>query len=116
MNVFRYLACGDISIYEPNRFHWVYSHVHLDEIFRNGNTDALEGMKILGAMEIDDVLNEKFQSVGKVVLKKYLDPYVRYDQHLEAISGFENTSDYFVEHLVRTFGADNFNELSKTPD
>lgn len=116
MNVFRYLACGDVSICEPNRFHWVYSHIHLDEIHRNGNADALEGMKILGAMEIDDVLDERFQSVGNVVLRKYLDPYVRYDQYLDAISGFENVGDYFVEHLIRAFGADNFNELSKTPD
>jgi hypothetical protein len=116
MNVFRYLACGDISIDEPNRFHWVYSHVHLDEIHRNGNADALEGMKMLGAVEIDDILDEKYQSVGNIALRNYLDPHIRYEQHLEAISGSENSSDYFVEHLIRTFGADNFDELSKTPD
>lgn len=116
MNVFRYIACGDISIYEPARFKWVYSHVHLDEIHRNGNTDALEGMKILGAVEIDDVLDEKFQSIGNIVLRNYVDPYLRYDQHLDAIKGYENANDHIEEHLIRIFGADNFNELSMTPD
>jgi hypothetical protein len=116
MNVFRYVACGDISIYEPNRFHWVYSHVHLDETHRNGNTDALEGMKILGAVEIDDILEEKFQSAGNVVIRRYLDPYIRYEQHLEAISGFDDANDYMVDHLIRIFGADNFSELSRTPE
>ncbi|HWV15854.1 MAG TPA: hypothetical protein VN030_10525 [Cellvibrio sp.] len=116
MNVFRYIACGDISIYEPTRFKWVYSNVHLDEIHRNGNTDALEGMKILGAVEIADVLNEKFQSIENVVLRNYLDPYLRYEQHLEAINGYEDVNDHMVEYLIRIFGADNFNELSMTPD
>lgn len=116
MNVFRYVACGDISIYKPDRFHWVYSHVHLDEIHRNGNVDALKGMKMLGAVEIIDNLDKKYKSVGNIVLRKYLDPHIRYEQHLEAISGFENVNDHMVEHLIRMFGADNFSELSKTPD
>ena len=116
MNVFRYVAYGDISIKDPDRFRWVYSYVHLDEIYRNGNTDALEGMKILGAVEISDILDDRFQSVGNIILREYLDPYVRYEQHLEAISGFEDSSDHMVEHLLRSFGADNFSELSQTPD
>lgn len=116
MNVFRYIACGDISICEPSRFKWVYSHVHLDEIHRNGNTDALAGMKILGAVEIADVLDEKFQSIGNVTLRNYLDPYLRYEQYLDAINGYENVNDHMVEHIIRIFGADNFSELSMTPD
>ncbi len=60
MNVFRYVAYGDISITDPDRFIWVYSHVHLDEINRNGNTDALEGTKAI-AVEINDMLNENFR-------------------------------------------------------
>jgi hypothetical protein len=116
MNVFRYVACGDISISEPTRFRWVYSHIHLDEIHRNGNTDALEGMKMLGAVEIVDILDEKFQSTGNVVLRPYLDPYIRYGQHLQAISGFEEVNDHSIEYLIRIFGADNFSELGKTPD
>lgn len=116
MNVFRYVAYGDISIIDPDRFVWVYSHVHLDEINRNGNTDAIKGMKVLRAVEISDVLNENFQSVGNVTLREYVDPYVRYEQHLEAISGYEDINDHMVEHLIRSFGADNFKELSKTPD
>lgn len=116
MNVYRYLACGDISIREPERFVWVYSHVHLDEIHRNGNTDALEGMRLLMAVEISDVLNEEFQSVGNIVLRDYIDPYTRYEQHLDSIAGYEGFADHLVEHLIRSFGADNFKELSKTPD
>ena len=116
MNVYRYIAYGDICIEKPERFLWVYSHVHLDEMFRNGNTDALEGMKSLGAVEISDILNAQFQSVGNIVIKNYIDPHERYQQHLEAISGYENLSDLMVEHLIRSFGADNFNELSKTPE
>lgn len=116
MNVYRYLACGDISVTDPERFIWVYSHVHLDEIHRNGNQDALEGMKLLKAVEICDVLDNQFQSAGNIVLKEYVDPYSRYEQHLEAISGYEDVSDHMVEHLIRSFGADNFKELSKTPD
>lgn len=116
MNVFRYLACGDIQIAEPNCFQWVYSHVHLDEVYRSGNTDALEGMKILRAVEIADISDEKSQLSGKVELKNYLDPYKRYDQHLENISGYEGMNDALEEYLLRLLGADNFNELSQSPD
>lgn len=116
MNIYRYLACGDISITAPERFLWVYSHVHLDEIHRNGNHDALEGMKLLRAVEICDVLDSQFKSVGNVTIKEYVDPRARYEQHLEAISGFEDVSDHMTEHLIRFFGADNFKELNKTPD
>lgn len=38
--------------------------VHLDEIHGNGNEDALEGMKLLKAIEISNVLNQDFQSEG----------------------------------------------------
>ncbi|ACA87335.1 hypothetical protein [Shewanella woodyi] len=116
MNVFRYLACGDISILEPERFKWVYSYVHLDEIHRNGNQDALEGMTLLKAVEICDVLNQDFQSEGNIVIRDYIDPYLRYEEHLEAISGYEGAADHMVEHLIRSFGADNFKELSETPE
>ena len=115
MNIYRYVAYGDISIKDPDRFLWVYSHVHLDEIFRNDNSDALDGMRILGAIEISDVLDVNFQSVGNIVLREYVDPQTRYEKHLEAISGYEDTDDLMVEHLIRSFGADNFEELRKTP-
>ncbi len=116
MNVFRYLACGDISILNPDRFKWVYSHVHLDEIHRNGNKDALEGMKLLEAVEICDVLNQEFQSEGNIVMRDFIDPYLRYEQHLDAIAGYEGVADHMVEHLIRSFGADNFKELTETPE
>ena len=116
MNVFRYLACGDISILEPERFRWVYSHVHLDEIHRNGNQDALKGLALLKAVEICDVLNQNLQSEGNIVIRDYIDPYSRYEQHLEAIAGYEGVADHLVEHLIRSFGADNFKELSETPE
>ncbi|NJI24199.1 hypothetical protein HA451_14260 [Aeromonas veronii] len=116
MNVFRYLACGDISILEPDRFKWVYSHVHLDEIHRNGNRDALEGMALLKAVEICDVLNQDFQSEGNIIIRDYMDPYSRYEQHLEAVAGYEGAADLMVEYLIRSFGADNFKELSQTPE
>ncbi|MFQ2786524.1 hypothetical protein ACK3YW_08250, partial [Aeromonas caviae] len=116
MNVFRYLACGDISILEPERFKWVYSHVHLDEIHRNGNRDALEGMALLKAVEICDLLNQDFQSEGNIIIRDYMDPYSRYEQHLEAVAGYEGAADLMVEYLIRSFGADNFKELSQTPE
>lgn len=116
MNVFRYVACGDISIVDPERFIWVYSYAHLDEIFRNGNTDALDGMRILKAVEVCDVLNKHFQSVRDIRLRDYVDPHERYERHLEAISGFEGSNDHSIEYLIRSFGADNFEELQQTPD
>ena len=84
MNVFRYVACGDISIVDPERVIWVYSYAHLDEIFRNGNTDALEGMRALKAIEVCDVLNKHFRSEGNIRLRDYVDPFERYERHLEA--------------------------------
>ena len=116
MNVFRYVACGDIYIADPERFIWVYSHVHLDEIHRNGNTDALDGMRALKAVELCDVLNEHFQSVGDVRLREYVDPHERYERYLEAISGFEGSNDHSIEYIIRLFGADNFAELQQTPE
>lgn len=116
MNVFRYLACGDISILEPDGFIWVYSHIHLDEIHRNGNRDALEGMALLKAVEICDVLNQDFQSEGNIIIRDYMEPYSRYEQHLEAVAGYEGVADIMVEYLIRSLGADNFKELSQTPE
>lgn len=115
MNVFRYVAYGELEILNPENFRWVYSHVHLDEI-RGGNTDVLDGMSQLKAVEICDVLNVRFESVGNIVLRNYVDPNDRYQQHLEAISGYENSDELMVEHLLRIFGADNFAELSLTPE
>lgn len=116
MNVFRYVACGDISIVDPERVIWVYSYAHLDEIFRNGNTDALEGMRALKAIEVCDVLNKHFRSEGNIRLRDYVDPFERYERHLEAISGFEGSNDHAVEYLIRSFGADNFEELQQTSE
>lgn len=116
MNVFRYVAYGELAIEEPERFRWVYSHVHLDEVVRGGNTDVLDGMRMINAVEIDDVLNEKFESVGDIILRGYIDPSERYQQHLEAIAGYEDQNDLMIEHLLRFFGADNFEELSLTPE
>ncbi len=35
MNIFRYVAYREIEIEAPERFTWVYSSIHLDEIVRN---------------------------------------------------------------------------------
>jgi len=116
MNVFRYLSYGELTIDKPERFQWVYSHVHLDEIRRTGNTDAFDGMKQLRAVEIDDVLDYRFKSIGNIVLREYVDPALRYQQHIDAISGYEDTGELIIELLLRFYGADNFKELSLTPD
>lgn len=115
VNVFRYLNYGELKIIEPDRFVWAYSHIHLDEMSRGGNTDAIKGMKMLQAREVDDVLDSNFKSVGNVRIHDYIDPQLRYEQHLEAISGYEDVEGGLVEHLLRIFGADNFSELSLTP-
>ncbi|WP_232771793.1 hypothetical protein [Glaciecola sp. 33A] len=52
----------------------------------------------------------------RAVLSDFIDPYLRYEQHLEAIAGCEETTDHMVEHLIRLFGAENFKELSETPE
>lgn len=116
MNIFRYIACGNLQIKNPQDFHWVYSYVHLDEIARNGNQDALEGMRILNAVEICDVLNAQFQSVGDIFIKDFIDPQERYAKHLEAISGYDDAATLPNEFLLRIFGADNFDELQASPD
>jgi hypothetical protein len=97
LNIFRYIAYGEISIKEPERFNWIYSHVHLDEMKRTGNTDALKGMSILNAVEIDDVLNKKFESEGNIVLNAFIDPELRYKEHLQNTAGYEGSEDIFVE-------------------
>ena len=116
MNLYRYVAYGEVEVADFESFKWVYSHVHLDEMARTGNTDALEGMRLLGAVEVCDVLDKNFASVGNVVLNGYVDPDERYRQHLEAVSGFEDSDSTSVEVLLRIFGADNFAELSLTPE
>jgi hypothetical protein len=116
MNVFRYVAYGELEIEDPERFRWVYSHVHLNEVARSGNTDVLDGMKLMKAVELCDVLDKKFKSVGNIILRGYVDPNERYHRHLEAIAGYENSDGLMVEHLLRMFGADNFDQLSLTPE
>ncbi|MGI9174901.1 MAG: hypothetical protein ACR2GR_06250 [Rhodothermales bacterium] len=116
INVFRYVAYGEMKIDKPECFRWVYSHVHLDEIHRSGNADALNGMEQLGAVKIEDILDEQFQSTGNVILRKYADPSHRYRQYLDAIAGYEDTGEIMIEILLRLYGADNFAELSLTPE
>jgi len=82
---------------------------------RSGNTDALDGMKALGAVEIAEELDQRFQPTGNIVLRGYVDPHLQYRQHLEAISGYEGSIDGIVEVLIRLFGADNFAELGEAP-
>lgn len=115
MNVFRYIAHGELQIANAEEFLWVYSYAHLDEIVRGTSKDAFDGMRSLKTVEICDVLSESFQSVGNVLFKGYVDPAERYNTHLDAIAGYENTSDLMVEFLLRFFGADNFAELSLSP-
>ena len=116
MNVFRYVAYGEIVIEDPDRFRWVYSHVHLNEVARSGNMDVLNGMRQLKAIEICDVLDKKFKSVGNIILRGYIDPDERYQQHLKAIAGSKKSDDFLIEHMLRMFGSDNFKELSLTPE
>lgn len=116
MNVFRYIALGELQVANADEFLWVYSYAHLDEVVRSTNTDALDGMRWLQAVEIRDVLSETFESVGNVEFRRYADPHERFQAHLDAISGYEDTSDLMVEHLLRFFGADNFAELSLSPE
>jgi hypothetical protein len=116
VNVFRYLAYGELEIVDPERFVWSYSSVHLDEMHRGGNTDALKGMAALKAVEVRDVLDKDFKSNGNVRILDYIDPTSRYESHLDAISGTGDSEDLIIEHLLRIFGADNFSELSMTPE
>ena len=115
LNVFRYIACNELQIVEPDRFIWVYSDIHLDEIHRNGNTDAIEGMQFLKAQEVKDVLDNKFRSVGDVQIIPYVDPKERYESYVETVSGSEETVSLFIEPLLTIFGANNLQELSQTP-
>jgi hypothetical protein len=116
MNVYRYVAYGEISIAHPERFAWVYSHVHLGEMARSGNTDALDGMKALGAVEIAELMDERFRPTGRIILQDYVDPHLRYRQHLDAISGYENATDWVFEILIRLYGADNHDGVRGVPD
>ena len=116
VNVFRYVAYGEMVIDKPERFRWLYSYAHLDAIFRSGNADSLEGMRKLGAVEVTDVLDDQFRSIGNVQICQYIEPEARYEQHLQTISGFEHAGESNVEYLLRIFGADNFTELSLAPD
>ena len=93
MNVYRYLSYGELRIINPESAVWAYSSTHLDEIYRNGNRDALSGMKMLEAREVKDNLDSKFKSVGNITLNGYIDPTERYNQHLEAINGFDGADD-----------------------
>lgn len=115
VNVFRYLYYGELKIIEPENFIWAYSHIHLDEMRRGGNTDSIKGMEMLQAQEVNDVLDENFKSVGNVRIFDYVDPQLRYEEHLEAVADLGDVESGLAEHLLRIFGADNFTELSLTP-
>ncbi len=115
VNVFRYLAYNELEIIDPDRFLWVYSGVHLDELARGTNQDALEGMSQLNAVEIEDVLHN-FKSIGNVKIREFFEPELRYERHLEAIAGYEDAGDMMVELLIRGFGANNYEQLALTPN
>lgn len=115
MNVFRYVAYGELTIKNHEQFKWVYSYVHLNEIARTGNKDALKGMEQLKAIELDEIYDKEHKPTGEICLREYADPFHRYEQHLKTISGDENTEDSKIELLLRFFGADNFEKLSISP-
>lgn len=115
MNIFRYISYGELEITNHSDFQWVFSHVHLDEITRNGNKDALDGMKTLKAIEVYEQFDERCVSLGTVAFRPYIDPYERYESHLDAISGVEFNDDLLLEPLLRMYGAENLDPLRETP-
>ncbi|MCF2846576.1 hypothetical protein NH514_04755 [Pseudoalteromonas sp. ACER1] len=115
MNIFRYVGRGDITIVEPERFIWVYSHVHLDELHRNYQEETLQGICDLKAIELCEVI-ENYKATGDLFLSSFKDPFLRYEEYLRSIEGYENTAEYFFEFMMKAYGADNFKSLERTPE
>jgi len=115
LNVFRYIAYNELHVVDPERFIWVYSLIHLDEMLRNGNTDALEGMRLLKAREVKDILNDQSKSIGDIQILQYVEPTELYESYVETVSGTRHVASLFIEPLLTIFGADNQAQLAKTP-
>lgn len=94
----------------------VFSTVHLDEMVRTGNRDALGGMQSLVGREISEELDQNCRKTGRVVLHEFVDPHSRFEQHRTSVTGYEGFQEIIAEQLVRTFGADNLSELKATPE
>lgn len=113
MNIFRYVGRGDITIVDPERFVWVYSRVHLDEIHRNYQEETLQGIYLLNAIELCEVI-ESYKPTGELFLASFKDPFLRYKEYIDAIAGYENTGEHFFEFMMKAYGADNFKSLELT--
>lgn len=115
LNIFRYVGSGELTIENPELAIWAYSTIHLDEILRGDNRDALKGISILEAREIFSVVdtsNEVWICTGDVELRDYVDPYIRFNDHMEIIqcSG-PDQMEGIIGFINRLFDADNFKEL-----
>lgn len=82
---------------------------------RTGNRDALAGIRELGARELCEELDEKFQKTGRVILLDYYDPDERMSEYLETTANFRGFEEINAEQMIRLFGADNLSELRETP-
>lgn len=113
MNVYRYLARGELTIENADDFLWIYSHTHLYEIDGSSSLETLEGMRMLKAIEIEEQYDNRVKPTGIVHLLDYVDPDVRYQAHLDAISVVDISEDLPLEPLLRMFGADNYDAVTK---
>lgn len=113
MNVFRYLARGELTIENAENFLWVYSNTHLDEVRSSNSQETLEGMKMLEAIEIEEQYDAHLRPTGTIQLLKYRNPQLRYKSHLEAISDVGFSEDILLEPLLRICGADNYDAVKQ---
>jgi len=115
LNIFRYVGSGELIVENPELAIWAYSTVHLDEILRGDNRDALNGISVLKAREIISVVDtssEVWVCTGDVELRDYIDPYIRFNEHIEIIqSSGPDQMEGVIGFINRLFDADNYKEL-----
>jgi hypothetical protein len=116
INIFRYVAYSELDLQLPTDSVPVFSNVHLNEMARTGNRDALDGIATLSACEIFEELGEHFRKTGRVLLRNFTDPHDRLTEHLAAIGSSNDLQGIIAEQLIRLFGANNFDELQSTPE
>lgn len=116
-NIYRYLASGELLITTVGDVRFVYSHVHFNEVMRGTNTDALDGMEVLGACRMDSNENGAYNHAGAGVIFEYEQPQACFAQYQAGCDSVDTSGeDGLYEFLIRLMGAENLEELHKIPE
>lgn len=95
-NLLQYDFEEKINISTSSEIQWVFSDEHFSEINRKVDERFFAVLKRLKARKIKIILDDKFKFTDDCVLLEYKDPRFLFDDYIETISEYNETSNLFL--------------------